>query len=76
MAMPLLVHPIPPTPTTCPPPTELPFPEVAALDRVVVKFRREGTSVELVGLSEASATMIDQFAEHDKLSSDAPLAAH
>jgi hypothetical protein len=32
--------------------------------------------VELVGLSEASATMIDQFAEHDKLSSDAPLAAH
>ena len=49
---------------------------VAALDRVVVKFRREGTTVELVGLSEASATMIDQFTEHDKLVSDGPLAAH
>ena len=49
---------------------------VAALDRVVVKFRREGTTVELVGLSEASATMIDQFAEHDNLASDGPLAAH
>jgi hypothetical protein len=32
--------------------------------------------VELVGLSEASATMIDQFAEHDNLASDGPLAAH
>ena len=49
---------------------------VAALDRVVVKFRREGTTVELVGLAEASATMIDQFTEHDKLVSDGPLAAH
>lgn len=43
---------------------------IAALDRVVVKFRREGTSVDLVGVTEASATMIDRFAEHDKAGGD------
>jgi len=39
---------------------------VNALDKVVVRFRREGTSVEVVGLNEASATMVDRFAVHDK----------
>jgi SulP family sulfate permease len=39
---------------------------VSALDKVVVKFRREGTEVEVLGLNEASATMIDRFAVHDK----------
>jgi SulP family sulfate permease len=39
---------------------------VAALDKVVLKFRREGTEVELIGLNEASATIVDQFAVHDK----------
>jgi SulP family sulfate permease len=39
---------------------------VAALDKVVLKFRREGTSVEVVGLNEASATIVDRFAVHDK----------
>lgn len=38
---------------------------VQALDRVVIKFRREGTEVELVGLSEASATIVDRYAVHD-----------
>ncbi|WP_043527558.1 SulP family inorganic anion transporter [Litchfieldella xinjiangensis] len=38
---------------------------VQALDRVVIKFRREGTEVELVGLNEASATIVDRFAVHD-----------
>ncbi|MCW8944602.1 MAG: SulP family inorganic anion transporter [Sedimenticola sp.] len=38
---------------------------VAALDKVVLKFRREGTEVELVGLNEASATVVDRFAVHD-----------
>ncbi|WNL39738.1 SulP family inorganic anion transporter [Halomonas sp. PAMB 3232] len=38
---------------------------VQALDRVVIKFRREGTSVELKGLSEASATVVDRYAVHD-----------
>ncbi|ROO30525.1 sulfate transporter [Salinisphaera orenii MK-B5] len=39
---------------------------VGALDRVVIKFRREGTDVEVVGLDEASATLVDRFAVHDK----------
>jgi SulP family sulfate permease len=39
---------------------------VSVLDRVVLKFRREGATVELVGLNKASATIIDRFAVHDK----------
>ena len=39
---------------------------VSALDKVVVKFRREGTDVEIVGLNEASATLVDKFGAHDK----------
>jgi SulP family sulfate permease len=39
---------------------------ISALDKVVMKFRREGTAVEVVGLDEASATMVDRFALHDK----------
>lgn len=39
---------------------------VTALDKVVIKFRREDTEVEVIGLDEASATMIDRFAVHDK----------
>ena len=39
---------------------------VSALDKVVLKFKREGTEVEVVGLNEASATMVDRFAVHDK----------
>jgi SulP family sulfate permease len=39
---------------------------VSALDKVVIKFRREGTEAEVIGLNEASATMVDRFAVHDK----------
>jgi SulP family sulfate permease len=39
---------------------------VAALDKVVLKFRREGTEVEIIGLNAASATIVDKFAVHDK----------
>lgn len=39
---------------------------VSALDKVILKFRREGTEVEVIGLNEASATMVDRFAVHDK----------
>ena len=39
---------------------------VAALDTVVLKFRREGTDVSLIGLNEASATLVDKLAIHDK----------
>jgi SulP family sulfate permease len=39
---------------------------VSALDKVVLKFKREGTEVEVIGLNEASATLVDRFAVHDK----------
>ncbi len=39
---------------------------VGALDKVVIKFRREGADVEVIGLNEASATIVDRFAVHDK----------
>lgn len=38
---------------------------VQALDRAVIKFRREGTEVEMIGLNEASATIVDRYAIHD-----------
>lgn len=49
---------------------------VSALDKVMVKFRREGTEVEVVGLNEASATMVDRFAVHDKDGADDLLTGH
>ncbi len=39
---------------------------VYALDKTVLKFRREGTEVELIGQNEASQTIIDRFGVHDK----------
>ncbi|AUN93507.1 SulP family inorganic anion transporter [Pseudazoarcus pumilus] len=39
---------------------------IDALDRAVIKFRREGTEVEIAGLDEASKTLVDRFAIHDK----------
>ena len=48
---------------------------VSALDKAVIKFRREGTDVEVIGLNEASATMIDRFGQHDK-ADETPTALH
>lgn len=39
---------------------------VAALDKVVLKLRREGADVSIVGLNRASEAMMDRFAIHDK----------
>ncbi|PWW11192.1 MULTISPECIES: SulP family inorganic anion transporter [Pseudidiomarina] len=39
---------------------------VGALDKVVIKFRREGADVEVRGLNQASATIVDRFGVHDK----------
>ena len=39
---------------------------VGALDRVVLKGRRQGRTVEVIGLNAASATMVERFAVHDK----------
>jgi len=39
---------------------------INALDRVVLKFRREGTEVELIGMNEASRTLVLEVAKFDK----------
>jgi sulfate permease, SulP family len=39
---------------------------IGALDRVVLKARRHGRVVQVVGLNAASATMVERFAVHDK----------
>ncbi len=39
---------------------------INALDRVVLKFRREGTEVDLFGMNEASQTLILEVAKYDK----------
>ena len=49
---------------------------VSALDKVVIKFRREATEVEVIGLNEASATMVDKFAVHDKDGAEDMLMGH
>lgn len=50
---------------------------VGALDKVVLKFRRDGAKVELIGLNQASATIVDRFGVHDKPEEiDRVLGAH
>jgi SulP family sulfate permease len=49
---------------------------VSALDKVILKFRREATEVEVIGLNAASATMVDKFAVHDKDGADDLLMSH
>lgn len=39
---------------------------IGALDKAIIKFRREGTDVEVIGLNEASANLVDKYAVHDK----------
>lgn len=39
---------------------------VNAIDMAVLKFRRAGAEVELVGMNEASATIMDKLAVHDQ----------
>ncbi|MFC4656214.1 SulP family inorganic anion transporter [Rheinheimera marina] len=39
---------------------------VSSLDKVVLKLRRQGKTVEVIGLNEASATLVDKFAIHNK----------
>ncbi len=49
---------------------------IAALDKVVINFRRNGSEVEVVGLNEASATLVDKLAIHDKSDSLEDLASN
>ncbi|MEC8081197.1 MAG: SulP family inorganic anion transporter [Pseudomonadota bacterium] len=39
---------------------------VSALDKVVIKFRREGANVDVIGMNEATATVVDKFGVHNK----------
>lgn len=38
---------------------------VATLDKVVIKFKRDGAEVEVVGMSEATETIVDKFGVHN-----------
>jgi len=49
---------------------------VAALDAVVLKFRREGAQVAVVGLNAASETMVDRLTLHDKPGAPGHPAGH
>lgn len=49
---------------------------VSALDKAVIKFKREGTEVEVIGMNEASRTLVDKFAIHDKDDALERMAAH
>ncbi|MFT5181779.1 MAG: SulP family sulfate permease [Alphaproteobacteria bacterium] len=49
---------------------------VAALDMIVLKFRRNGAEVKIVGINKASETIVDKLAIHDKLGALERLMGH
>ncbi len=49
---------------------------VQALDMAVLKFRRDGAEVEIVGMNEATETIVDKLAIHDKPGAMDKLMAH
>lgn len=49
---------------------------IGALDIVILKFRREGTVVNIEGLDQASTTLVDRFGVHDKPDGTGKLASH
>ena len=49
---------------------------VAALDMAVLKFRRDGAEVEIIGMNEASETIVDRLAIHDKPGAMDKLMSH
>lgn len=49
---------------------------IAALDKVVLSFKREGTEVQVIGLNEASATLVDKFSLHNDPQAVAKLMNH
>jgi len=49
---------------------------VDVLDKVVERMRRNGRSVQIVGLNEASADLVDKFALTDKTGVETGLAPH
>jgi sulfate permease, SulP family len=49
---------------------------VQAIDMAVLKFRREGTQVALVGMNEASKTLVDKLGRHNEPGADDMLSGH
>lgn len=49
---------------------------VQALDMAVLKFRRDGADVEIVGMNAATETIVDRLAIHDKPGAVNPLMPH
>jgi len=49
---------------------------VGVLDKVVERMRRNGRSVQVIGLNEASADLVDRFALTDKTGVETGLAPH
>lgn len=49
---------------------------INALDRVVLKFRHHGLPVEIIGMNEASQTLVDRLALHDKPGSELRAGGH
>jgi sulfate permease, SulP family len=49
---------------------------VQALDMAVLKFRRDGAEVEIVGMNAATETIVDKLAIHDKPGAMDKLMAH
>jgi len=49
---------------------------VGALDKVVLKARRRGIEVTVVGLNQASATLVERFGIHDKVEGLPVFPAH
>ncbi len=49
---------------------------VAALDKIVFRLRGNGAKVEVIGLNEASKTLIDKTALHDKEDGSDAIGAH
>ncbi|AWV07733.1 SulP family inorganic anion transporter [Marilutibacter maris] len=49
---------------------------VGALDKVVIRFRREGAQVDIVGLNQASRTIVDRLGVHDKPDAERLMGGH
>lgn len=49
---------------------------VGALDKVVFKLRREGTEVEVLGMNEASATIVGKLGTHHKEGATGEVGGH
>ncbi|MGA1626582.1 MAG: STAS domain-containing protein, partial [Prochlorothrix sp.] len=49
---------------------------VDAVDKVVLRFRKGGSQVQLVGLNEASATLVERLAIHHRVDLNQELPIH